>query len=67
LVEQDLRIMGNNKTTISAAEDDTIELPTGIDKMKLTTNATKNTEDEDNESDKKVFRAMRKLESWFNP
>jgi hypothetical protein len=59
--------MENNKTTISAAEDDTIELPTGIDKMKLTKNVTKNTEDEDNESDKKVFRAMRKLESWFNP
>jgi hypothetical protein len=25
------------------------------------------TEDEDKDSDKKVFRAMRKLESWFNP
>jgi hypothetical protein len=35
--------------------------------MKLTENATKDTEDEGNESDKKVFRAMRKLESWFNP
>jgi hypothetical protein len=54
-------------TTISTAEDDTIELPTSIDKMKLTTNATKDTEDEGNDSDKKVFRAMRKWESWFNP
>jgi hypothetical protein len=29
----------NNKTTISTVVDDTIELLTGIDKMKLTTNA----------------------------
>jgi hypothetical protein len=42
-------------------------LPTGIDKRKLTTNATKDTEDKGNESDKKDFRDMRKLESWFNP
>jgi hypothetical protein len=38
----------NNKTTISTTEDDTIELPTGIDKMKLTTNTTKDAEDEGN-------------------
>jgi tRNA A37 threonylcarbamoyladenosine biosynthesis protein TsaE len=55
-----------NQTTISTAEDDTIELPTGIDKRKLITNETKDNEDEGNELDKKVFRAMRKLESWFN-
>jgi hypothetical protein len=53
-----------NKTTLSIIEDDTIELPTGIDKMKLNTNAT---EDESYKLDKKVFRAMRKSESWFNP
>jgi hypothetical protein len=52
----------NNKTTISTTEDDTIELPNGIEKSKSTTNATKDTENEGNESDKKVFRAMRKLE-----
>jgi hypothetical protein len=57
----------NNKTSISVVEDDTIELPTGIDKRKLTTNATKDTEEEGNDLNKKVFRAMRKLESWFNP
>jgi hypothetical protein len=57
----------NNKTTISTAEDDTIELPTGIDKKKLITNATKDNEDESSKSDKKVYRAMRKLESWLNP
>jgi hypothetical protein len=57
----------DNKTTISNVEDDTIELPTGVDKIKLTENATKYDEDESNKSDKKVFRAMRKLESWFNP
>jgi hypothetical protein len=57
----------NNKTTISTAKDDNIEFPTGIDKRKLTTNATKDNEDESNYLDKKVFRAMRKLESWFNP
>jgi hypothetical protein len=45
----------NNKTTIYTVEDDTIELPTGIDKRKLTTNATKNTGDEGNESDKKFL------------
>jgi hypothetical protein len=48
-------------------EDDTIELPIGVDKIKLTENATKETEDESKKSDKKVFRTMRKLESWFNP
>jgi hypothetical protein len=57
----------DNKATISNVKDDTIELPTGVDKIKLTENATKETEDESNKSDKKVFRAMRKLESWFNP
>jgi hypothetical protein len=36
----------NNKTAISTAEVDNIELQTGIDKRKLTTNATKDTEDE---------------------
>jgi hypothetical protein len=56
----------NSKTTNSTAKDDTIELPTGIDKRKLNTNATYETKDEGNESDKKVFRALRKLESWFN-
>jgi hypothetical protein len=30
-------------------KDDTIELPTGVDKIKLTENATKETEDESNE------------------
>jgi hypothetical protein len=57
----------NNKTTISTAEDNTIELPTGIDKRKLITNATNDAEDEGNDSDRKVFRPMKKLESWFNP
>jgi hypothetical protein len=52
-----------NKTTISTLLDDTIELLTGIDKQKSTTNATNDTEDESNELDKKVFRAMKKLES----
>jgi hypothetical protein len=33
------------------------ELLTGIDKRKLTTNSTKDTENEGNESGKKVFRA----------
>jgi hypothetical protein len=53
----------DNKATISNVEDDSIELPTGVDKIKLTKNATKETEDESNKSDKKVFRAMRKSES----
>jgi hypothetical protein len=57
----------NNKTKISTAEDETIELPTGINKVKLTTNVTKDNEEEGNELDKKVFRGMRKLESLFNP
>jgi hypothetical protein len=56
-----------NKTTIFIVEDDILELPTGNNKVKLIENATKETEDENNKSDKKVFRAMRKLESWFNP
>jgi hypothetical protein len=59
----------NNKATISFAEDDTTELQTGIDKIKLTENATKETEDESNKSDKSVFRAKiyqigRRLQSW---
>jgi hypothetical protein len=56
-----------NKSTISNVEDDILELPTGVYKVKLTENATKETEDERNKSDKKVFRAIRKLENWFNP
>jgi hypothetical protein len=55
-----------NKTTISNVEDDTIVLLTGNDKIKLTENETKETEDESNELDKKVFRAMRKSENWFS-
>jgi hypothetical protein len=50
-----------NKATIFNVEDDIIELMTGIDKVKLTENARKETEDESNKSNKKVFRAMRKL------
>jgi hypothetical protein len=57
----------NNKATISTAEDDTIELLTGIEKKKLITNPTKDNEEEGNDLDKKIFRAMRKSESWFNP
>jgi hypothetical protein len=53
----------NTKATISTTEDDTIELPTGIDKMKVTTNATKDTKDEGDELYKKDFREMRILES----
>jgi hypothetical protein len=56
-----------NKATIFNVEDDILELPTGVDKVKLIENATKENEDKKNKSEKKVFRAMRKLESWFNP
>jgi hypothetical protein len=56
-----------NKATIFNVEDDILELPTGVDKVKLIENATKETKDENNKLDKKFFRAMRKLESWFNP
>jgi hypothetical protein len=52
-----------NKATIFSVEDDILELPTGVNKVKLIENATKETEDESNKSDKKGFRAMRKLES----
>jgi hypothetical protein len=55
-----------NKATIYNVEDDILELLTSIDKVKLTENATKETKDESNKSDKKVFSSMRKLESWFN-
>jgi hypothetical protein len=56
----------DNEAKISNVEDDTIELPIGVDKRKLTENATKETEDESYKSDKKEFRAMGKLESRFN-
>jgi hypothetical protein len=56
-----------NKATLFNVEDDIVELPTGVDKVKLIEIATKENEDENNKSDKKVFRAMRKSESWFNP
>jgi hypothetical protein len=52
-----------NNATILNVEDDIIELPTGVDKVKLTKNATKETEDESNKLDKKIFRAIRKSES----
>jgi hypothetical protein len=35
----------DNKATIFNVEDDIIELPTGVDKVKLINNATKETED----------------------
>jgi hypothetical protein len=62
----------NNKTTISTVEDDTIEMLTGIDKIKLTTNATKDTDDESNELDKKFLQlwgnwkvdSIHKLPKW---
>jgi hypothetical protein len=41
----------NNKTTITTVEDDTIKLLTGIDKRKLKTNVTKETEYESDKSD----------------
>jgi hypothetical protein len=56
-----------NKATVFNVKDDILELPTGVDKVKLTEKATKEIEYESNKSDKKVFRAMRKSESWFNP
>jgi hypothetical protein len=59
--------MERNKATISNVEDYTIELPIGVNKVKLTKNSTNETEDESNKLVKKVFRDMRKLESWFNP
>jgi hypothetical protein len=40
----------NAKTTISADEEEIIELPTGIEKKKWNTNSTKGTEDERNKS-----------------
>jgi hypothetical protein len=45
----------NFKTSISVDEEETIELPTGIDKTKVTTNATKDIEDESNKSDENVL------------
>jgi hypothetical protein len=50
-----------NKTTLLNVEDDILELPTGVNKVKLIENATKETEDESNKSDKKVFRVMSKV------
>jgi hypothetical protein len=38
----------NARVTISAVEVEAIELPTGIDDIKSTTNATKDTEEERN-------------------
>jgi hypothetical protein len=67
LLNKTYREWKDNKAAISNFEDDTIELPTGIDKIKSTENATKETEDESNKSGKKVLSAMGKLESWFNP
>jgi hypothetical protein len=50
----------NNKTTISTAEYDTIEMPTSIDRRKLTTNSANDTEDEGNDLGRKF------LELWGN-
>jgi hypothetical protein len=54
----------NIKTTISTAEDDTIEMLTGIDKRKLITNSTKHNEEEVKDTDKKVFRAPKAVEEY---
>jgi hypothetical protein len=45
----------------------TVELPTGIEKTKSITNSTKDTKDESNKLNKKGFREMKMLESWFIP
>jgi hypothetical protein len=45
----------DNRATIFNVEDDSFEFPTGVDKIKSTENATKETEDESNKSDKKVL------------
>jgi hypothetical protein len=50
--------MEERQKTISTVKEEKIEQPTGIEKMKLTTNATKDTEDESNTSDNNVFRTM---------
>jgi hypothetical protein len=55
----------NAKTTIHVDDEEKTEIPTGIEKTKSTTNSTKDIEDENNKSNKKVFRVMKNLESWF--
>jgi hypothetical protein len=44
-----------NKATVFNVKDDILELPTGVDKVKLTEKATKEIEYESNKSDKKVL------------
>jgi hypothetical protein len=41
----------NAKTTVSAVEEETIELLTGIDKIKITMKETNDTEDENDKLD----------------
>jgi hypothetical protein len=56
-------------TTIASNENDPIELPIGMKNKRVKDKRT-NVEimlDERNDTNVKVFREMKKLESWFNP
>jgi hypothetical protein len=48
-------------------EEQNIQLTTRIDWTISNRNATKDTEDESNTWDKKLLKAIKTLESWFNP
>jgi hypothetical protein len=56
-------------TTIASNENDPIELPIGmkIKKVKDKRNNVEIMPDERNDTNVKVFREMKKSESWFNP
>jgi hypothetical protein len=53
----------NIKSKTFNKEEEAMKLPTGMEK----TNLTKVIQDRSSKTEKKVFRAIKTLDSWFNP
>jgi hypothetical protein len=54
------------KSTTNLEEEDVLELPTGNESNKVEEEAT-NIDVYKKKTNERIFREMRKLESWFNP
>jgi hypothetical protein len=59
--------VNSKSTSFSEEEEEEIELHPGKERMKVSEILENVVEDESSKSDKKIFRAVKKLQSWFNP
>jgi hypothetical protein len=56
-----------NKSTTNLEEEDVLELPTGNESNKVKEEPINVDLDKKKNTNEKIVREMRKLESWFNP